>query len=138
MAQLDATDPMTNSTWVGDTVGMYADETHSQGIVFVQVGPDGRYEAHGYYRGEKDCMEALPSWTGRLLRISRHIYAAVNDGADGPFYVLNVDTGFDLAVASLVAKNLGHRLIERNQLFRHPQKAADKLEAILRLYGCGS
>lgn len=133
---LKDTDRMTNTVWIGDSIGTHPDGSHSQGTVFVTIGKDGSYTATGYYRGERDCMEQSAPWTGRILKIAPRIYAAVNDGDQSAFYVLNVTPAFTQATASLVAKGTGARLVERNYFVQHSQSASDRLQGVLGMFTC--
>jgi hypothetical protein len=133
--RIDATDKMASSVWIGDQFGMHADGSHSQGTVFITIGPDGAYTARGYYRGAMDCMLESTPWSGVIYRVSTRVYAAVNDGATNAWYVLNVAPGYGQATASLVAKNTGP-LIESNELIRQNAAAVQAVEELIKPYAC--
>jgi len=133
--RIDATDKMASSVWIGDQFGMHADGSHSQGTVFVTIGPDGAYTARGYYRGTRDCMQPSEPWTGVLYRISSRVYGALNDGATQAWYVLNVAPGYGQATASLITKGTGP-LVERNELIRQNAAAVQAVEELIKPYTC--
>ena len=126
-ASLNTLPPATGiaGTWAGPVLNCYDDRCMS-GFSWFTVGKDGRY--HGQTLAKKPgatCLSHDPEgWTGRLYRLGKDTYYAINDGADEG-YLLQVSRNRQTASSTYMGTEKD--VVESNQF----HKTTIALDALL-------
>ena len=103
-------------TYAGTVLNCYHDKCMS-GFSWFTVSRDGTYHGQTLAKKPSDaCLSHDPKgWTGRLYKLGKHTFYALNDGADEG-YILQVSQNKQQAASTYIGTEAG--VIESNLFFR--------------------